>query len=454
MTITDFDKKISKMNKSIEKTGKNFKKIGSNLTQSISLPVLGAAASIGGMVLHASKSADELMRLSDVTGMSTTEIQKMSYAAQQLGTDFETIEGAQTKLTRSIAEADAGNVEAIKSFEALGIAIYDNNGNLKDAPTLFNEAIDALGKIEDPVKRDALAMDLMGKSARDLNPLIKAGSTEINRLKQEAEDTGAVLSEETVKKLAEFNDKMDALKTRVSVAGMEMGEKLLPIFLRLTDFLEKKIVPFVQMLIDKFLNLSPTMQIIIGILAALLVILPPLIMFLGMMAISIAAISWPVLAVIAGIVGLIAVIVLLYKNWDSIQAFFLKTWELIKSAFMFAFNNIPLVSLFKLIYDNWDSISKFLLSTWENVKIAFKFMIDGIMSIFEGFVNFFIKNLNNIIKMANIIPGVDIQQISEVDFNKSSVSQTTTSAPPVNVYLGGTKMTSYTDYTLGYRAFS
>lgn len=452
-TISDFDKKMQKVTKQISKIGKSFKNTGEALTRNISLPILGATTALAGIVMSSARSADELMRLSDVTGMSTDEIQKLQYVAQQLGTDFETIEGAQGKLTKKIAEAVGGNKDAIKAFEELGIKIFDVNGKLKDAPTIFGEVLDALGKMEDPVMRDASAMDLMGKSARDLNPLIKAGSDEINRLKQEAMDTGAVLSEETVKKLAEFNDKVDAMKSRLQVAGAELGTKLLPLFEKLIDFIEKKAVPFMQNLIDKFLELPSSVQNILLILGALLAILPPLIMFLGAIALSVSAISLPVLGVVAGIAALIAIIVALWLNWDKVQAFFLATWELIKKAFMFTFENVPLLRLFKSIYDNWDKITNFFLTTWEMIKKAFKASIDWIVDLFEGFVNKWIDRINLLIQAVNFIPGVDIKKFDNVDFNKS-VTSTSQNIQPINVFVGGQKLNNIIDYSLGTKAFS
>lgn len=455
-TVTDFDKKMQGIQKTIKSVGSKFEKTGRALTQGISLPILAAGAALGGVVISSAKTADELQRLADITGMSTTEIQQLQYAAGQLGTDFETIQGAQEKLTRSVAEAASGNVDAIKAFEGLGVAIYDSNGKLKDAPTIFNDVIDKLGSVEDPILRDAMAMQLMGKSAMELNPLIKAGSKEINRLKQEAVDTGAVMSEDTVKALAEFNDKMDAMKMRLNVAGAEMGEKLIPVFEKLISFLETKVIPFVQLLIDKFTNLPASVQMIIGILAALLVILPPLIMFLGMMAVSITAISWPVVGVVAAIAALIAIIVLLWTNWDKVQKFLLATWDLVKKAFMFAFEHMPIIAFFKLIYDNWDKIQKFMIDTWDKIKLAFSIAINFIIDLFEGYVNTFIKGLNLIIKAANLIPGVDIKTISEVDFNKNNgvMKQVSSPTQPINVYVGGEKLNNYYDYSMGTRAFS
>jgi ABC-type multidrug transport system fused ATPase/permease subunit len=426
-TITDFDKKMKKVVKSVSDVGKKFQRVGKGLTQSVSVPILAAGTAMAGMTLNAAKNADELLRLSDVTGMSTTEIQQLQYAANKLGTDFETIEGAQSKLTRAVAEANTGNVEAIKNFESLGIAIYDNNGKLKDAPTLFNETLDALSKIEDPITRDALAMDLMGKSARDLNPLIKAGSDEINRLKQEALDTGAVMSEETVAKLGEFNDSMDAFKQRVGTATADLALDFIPVLEKLANILETKVIPFLKGIKEKFDELDTPIKIILLALGVLLVILPPLILFFGAMALAITAVSWPVLAVVAVIALLIAWIVAIAYYWDPIKKNLLESWEKIKDGFSKAF---------------------------EGIKTIFTMVMDYIIDKFEGHINLWIKGINLLIKGANLIPGINIKTLNEVDFNKKSLSDSAKKETPINVYVGGQKLTSYTDYSMGSRAFS
>lgn len=105
-----------------------------------------------------------------------------------------------------------------KAFETLGINIYDSSGQLRDSKVVMMEAIDALGSISNETERDALSLQIFGKSAMELNPLIKTGSAEIARLSEEARKVGAVMSNETVAGLDEFGDSTEALK--MSVTGL------------------------------------------------------------------------------------------------------------------------------------------------------------------------------------------------------------------------------------------
>ena len=63
-----------------------------------------------------------------------------------------------------------------EAFKALKVKAVDPlTGKLRDSNDVFYEVVDALGKVKNETERDAIAMALMGKSARELNPLIEAG---------------------------------------------------------------------------------------------------------------------------------------------------------------------------------------------------------------------------------------------------------------------------------------
>jgi phage-related protein len=77
---------------------------------------------------------------------------------------------------------------------------------------VFYEALDALGKMSNETERDAIAMEIFGRSAMELNPLIKAGAEEIANLSKEAHEVGAVMSEDNVAAMEEFGDTLASLK--------------------------------------------------------------------------------------------------------------------------------------------------------------------------------------------------------------------------------------------------
>jgi predicted nucleic acid-binding Zn-ribbon protein len=106
-----------------------------------------------------------------------------------------------------------------KAFQDLGVNIFDAGGKLRDVGDIWGDVITKLGGIPNETEKDIAAMELLGKSALELNPLIKAGKDEIEKLKDEAHKMGAVVDSETVKALANFNDKIEAIK--LSIAGLK-----------------------------------------------------------------------------------------------------------------------------------------------------------------------------------------------------------------------------------------
>lgn len=155
--------------------------------------------------------ADEINTLSAQTGLSTETLQEYKYMEDLIDVSTDTLTGSMAKLIRNMANAQKGTGDAAAAFEALGISVTDSNGELRNNQDVFNEAIDALGRMENETQRDAYAMQIFGKSAQDLNPLITAGSEKIAALAQEAHDMGYVLDSETLDSLNDTQDALDRL---------------------------------------------------------------------------------------------------------------------------------------------------------------------------------------------------------------------------------------------------
>ena len=169
-------------------------------------------------------TADELEKMSSVTGRSVEELQALQYVGDDLGVSLDTITSAQKKLTKSMDGAKDGTEANVEAFEKLGVEYKNADGSLRNVNTVMGEAFDALGKVGNETERDALAMELFGKSATDLNPLIKAGSQALADLSNEAKNTNAIMSEDAVKALDAAGDAMDHAKQRaVAYIGEALG---------------------------------------------------------------------------------------------------------------------------------------------------------------------------------------------------------------------------------------
>jgi hypothetical protein len=192
--------------------------------------IVAVTTAIGGLVFSSANAAAELTDLSLKTGISTTRLQEMSYIGDQVGVSLDTITGAQARLVRSMNEGRDGAGDQAEAFKALGVSVTDSQGALRNTQDVFNETIDALGRIENPAERDALAMKLFGKSAMELNPLIKTGSDELARMAAEAHKVGAVMSEEDVAALEAFDDTLASLQAGLKGTLGTLAAAFLPGF--------------------------------------------------------------------------------------------------------------------------------------------------------------------------------------------------------------------------------
>lgn len=180
----------------------------------------------------AAEYADEILTLSSETNMSTDALQEYKYMASLVDTDLSTITGSMTKLTKSMSSARGGTGATADAFKQLNISVTDSEGNLRSANDVFDEAITALGGIENDAERDAVAMAIFGKSAQDLNPLIKAGGDALAGFRQEAHDVGYVMSGETLDAMGEVQNGFDRLGLAADSAknqiGAAIGQFMLP----------------------------------------------------------------------------------------------------------------------------------------------------------------------------------------------------------------------------------
>ena len=219
-----------------------------------------AVSGIAEKTLEASKAgaayADDFLTLATNTGVATDTLQELAYmegiadvstgdvakAIQKLKKTMATAEDQNQSYAKKMAQA-AQETDAQKraqkeasielgstaaAYAELGVAVKDANGNFRKGEDVFFDMIAALGKVEDETKRDTMAMTLMGKSATDLNPIITAGADALAQMRQEAHDTGYVLSGSALSALGKQQDAMDRLDKKTEALSNRFASKLAP----------------------------------------------------------------------------------------------------------------------------------------------------------------------------------------------------------------------------------
>ena len=201
----------------------------------IGAAAVGAGKALVDMTVNAASYADDILTQASITGMSTESLQAYKYAAEQVDVSLETLTGSMSKQIKSMSSARDGSAKFADAYAKLGVSVADSNGNLRDSDTVYWETIDALGNVANETERDALAMQIFGKSAQELNPLIDKGSEGIAALTEEAKKMGAVMSDESLNALGTFDDSVQKLTAGGEAAKNMLGTVLLPQLQTLAD---------------------------------------------------------------------------------------------------------------------------------------------------------------------------------------------------------------------------
>jgi hypothetical protein len=167
----------------------------------------GAVISFGKQVLA---SAGQIDDLSKKLGVSAESVQRWKFAAEQGGATIENVDKAVTVMNRSLAEGDKSTIGALKSA---GLS-FDKIRMMKPEDA-FNAITKAIGEIPDPMERARVAVELFGKGGAELLPAIVDGFADVA--------AGAdVMSNETVKRLADAEDAWGRLGTKVTIVSGEI----------------------------------------------------------------------------------------------------------------------------------------------------------------------------------------------------------------------------------------
>jgi hypothetical protein len=248
------------------------------------------------LTIESAAYADEILTQSVVTGLSTEALQEYQYAAELVDVSLDTLTSSQSKMIRSMDAARRGSKEQAEAFDKLGISVQNADGTLRDAQDVFGNAIDALGAISNETERDAIAMTIFGRSARDLNPLIKAGSDGLRELTQEAHNVGYVMGEEALDALGAVDDQLqrmnrsgEALKNQIAVGMAPAVENLMKkgadLFVRLQEAAEGSgILEVFGALLDVVSALEPLFDVLLGTAEDGVPVLQTLALALGVLA--------------------------------------------------------------------------------------------------------------------------------------------------------------------------
>lgn len=185
---------------------------------------------------NAVNAADKLNDLNVRLGVSAEALSTWGYAAQQSGTDIDTLGRSLIKLQKAMTEAlDPKSTEA-KLFAALGVDVIDPvTKQLRTLEQVLPDVSDGFKNLTNEALETQAAVTLLGKTGTELDEFINLGSSGLADMAAKARELGVELSDKTLKAADDFNDTLGDLKTATQGLFTQLAEALLPELKKLTQ---------------------------------------------------------------------------------------------------------------------------------------------------------------------------------------------------------------------------
>ncbi len=160
-------------------------------------------------------------------------------------------ERAGTLLTNTIFGLTDRVEAAPEKFEALGLSIFDAEGNMKNFSEISEQFTGVLGTMTTEQKIATLSQLGFTKQSREGLLALVGNSEALAEYEDKLRDAGGTVDDVSGKQLQTFNAQMELMKSRVQDVGIEIGSALAPKLLELVE----RFSPIIEQAAPVFLEL-------------------------------------------------------------------------------------------------------------------------------------------------------------------------------------------------------
>ena len=343
-----------------------------------------------------SEMMDRLFQVSQATGVGmndlATETAKAAPTVQQLGFSFEDT----VSLIGSLDKAGLSTEKTLSSMTQGLVNLAKGGEAPKDA---FNRTV---GEIQNflAAGNEAAALTTAGKifgteGAPQFLSALKSGTFDLNTLQQSIGATGDTIlkaQEDTLDGPEKFQIAVNKAKLALEPIATTVFDKVAEAL----DWLTPKLDSFIAWAKENP-ALIQGVAIAVGVLAAALLVAAA-----AQWVMNSALLASPITWIIIGIGAIIAAIVLLVANWDSVWPVLVGAWDAIVDAWNTAWEWIK--GFFSGLWESVttfvagipEAISNFLSGAWDTISGFFTWMWDGLVNFITGIPDMIMNGLGMI----------------------------------------------------------
>ena len=292
-----------------------------------------------------------------------------------------------------------GSTTTAEGFELLGLKAEEMAAKIAaggpEAAAALDLTLDRLRAIEDPVQRDAAAVALFGTQAEDLGDALYAldPSSAVDAL-GEVEGAAAEMADTMEQDAAQ---QLEGLKRSAQQALVEQLGRAVPHIRAVAEWLGRN-SDIVGPLVAILGGLAGIIGTILGVYKAWIAL---------QTALNIVMSLNPIGLIVLAIVGLIAVIVLLWQHSETFRNIVTGVWQAVWGAIQAVWGWIK-DTLWPGIQAVWDGIVNAAKVVWEGIKKYFGFwkgVLDAVINWVVSVKDRAVENFNRVVDFVKGLPG-------------------------------------------------
>lgn len=183
------------------------------------------AGDIWNLAKETSSAGDRIDKQSQALGMSRKAFQEWDYILAQSGASIDSLGMSMKTMSAAI---DSNSAETAAGLSRLGLSAAHLQSLAPEEQ--FETLVRAFQKMPAGSQKSALALQLFGRNAQSLMPLLNSSSDSIDELRENAEKLGLIMSDEDVDASVAFGDALDDLSRTWQSFKMKIGAQFLPGF--------------------------------------------------------------------------------------------------------------------------------------------------------------------------------------------------------------------------------
>lgn len=351
---------------------------------------------------------DKIAKTAKLVGMSATDYQAFSFAAQRSGMSIEELDAGLKRFNVTLGKARSGDATASKIF---GSILPGNISDYKTSKDVVLALADSYQKLSTE-QQAFVSQEIFGRGGLKMSEMFRGGSESVRELLQTYENLGGGISDDAAKQAEQLNDDIFDFQVTIESFKNLVGSELLPVFTEMfttaTKFFVKNkkdiqlfVRDFAGKLVEGFKQLIPKIPSVLEGVVTVAKWIGKIVDFLGPIG-SIVTVG--ILGSLGSIVGVVTSLAGLLGG------------PVVAAIGLVAVGIVEAISIVKQFYDNWDMLVSFIKDD----------VVGGIKSAFVEVGDFVYDKLHDSIlggiadgirSAVRAIPGIGKLIFSDVDFS-------------------------------------